>query len=55
MTRLSGITKHGCTHNYIYILTIQTISVGPTKVDLNTHNFRSIFQLFPFNSEYNSI
>ena len=31
--RLSRITKHGCTHTlYIYIITIQTIIVGPTKV-----------------------
>ena len=26
--------------NYIYIITIQTISVGPTKVDLNTQDIR---------------
>ena len=55
MPRLSGITKHGCKHNYINILMIQTISVEPTKVDLNTHNCRPIFPLFPFNGEYNSI
>ena len=28
--------KHGC----IYIITIQTISFGPPKVDLNTHDIR---------------
>ena len=26
--------------NYIYIIKIQTITVGPTKVDLNTHDIR---------------
>ena len=34
--RLSWITKHSCTvyKNYVYIITIQTIPVRPTKVDL---------------------
>ena len=38
--RFSGITKHGCTQIIFYILTIQMVSVGPTKVYLNTHNIR---------------
>ena len=27
-------------HTHIYIITIQMNSVGPTKVDLNTHDIR---------------
>ena len=38
--RLSGKTLHGCTQTLCYIIIIQTISVGPTKVDLNKHDIR---------------
>ena len=34
---VSGITKHT---NYIYNITIQAVSVGPTKVYLNTQDIR---------------
>jgi len=37
---LSGKTKHGCTQTLFYIIIIQNIGVGPTKVDLNTHDIR---------------
>jgi len=35
---------------YIYIMIIQTISVGPTKVDLITHYIRLGANIFPFDS-----
>ena len=44
--RLSGITNHGCTHRYIYIITLQRISFGPTKY---TSHFPGA-NIFPFDS-----
>ena len=38
--RLSGITKHGWTQTIFYIMTIQTITVRPTKFDLSAHDIR---------------
>ena len=36
--RSNGITKHGCTQNIVYIITIKTISFGPIKVEKNNYN-----------------
>ena len=49
--RLSGITKHGLNTTYIYIITLQTISFGPTKVDLNKYTWHFPgANIFPFDS-----
>ena len=49
--RFSGITKHGCTQIIFYILTIQMVSVGPTKVYLNTHKIHLLGgNIFPYYS-----
>ena len=38
--RLNKITKHICTQNYVYILTIQTVRVGSkTTFDLKNTTF----------------
>ena len=46
--RLCGITKHiFCTSN-IFILTIQTVSVGSSKIYLKNKTFTAVANIFPF-------